>query len=153
VTAGLDGVRVTALDAAAQADAASVDDGLGRANEAAAPLHDVQALASMAHLPTGELIGGAIGRTWGTCCELQQMWVREDWRRHGIGARLVAAFEQRALARGCTTFYLETFSFQAPTFYASLGYEVKLALSGFTDGIVKYTMVRNVAPGQQPPGK
>ena len=42
-------------------------------------------------------------------------------------------------------FYLETFSFQAPSLYRSLGYEVKLELHGFSAGIVKYTMVHEAS--------
>lgn len=40
-------------------------------------------------------------------------------------------------------FCLETFSFQAPALYRSLGYEVKLELRGFSAGVVKFTMVRD----------
>jgi len=119
-----------------------VDAGLGEANDKAAPLDDVRPLATFARLASGEVVGGAIGRTWGSCCELQQLWVHADHRRRGLGARLLQAFEARAQARGCQTFYLETFSFQAPAFYRSQGYEVALELAGFAPGIVKYTMLR-----------
>jgi ribosomal protein S18 acetylase RimI-like enzyme len=75
---------------------------------------------------------------------LQQLWVEPTLRRQGIGGRLVREFEQRAAARGCRTFCLETFSFQAPSQYRALGYEVRLELRGFAPSIVKYTMVREV---------
>lgn len=126
--------------------AAIVDDGLGEANESAAPLHEVRALGCFVRTPAGEVVGGAIGRTWGACCELQQLWVRPDLRCHGTGARLVRAFEERARTRGCTTFYLETYSFQAPHLYRSLGYEVEHEMSGYAEGIVKYVMVRRFGP-------
>jgi ribosomal protein S18 acetylase RimI-like enzyme len=127
------------------ADAAqAVDTGLGVSNDSAAPLHEVQSLGCFARLPGGEVIGGAVGRTWGECCELQQLWVEPARRRHGIGKRLVEQFEARAQARGCRTFYLETYSFQAPDLYRSLGYEVKLELRGYGTGIVKYTMVHEL---------
>jgi len=122
-----------------------VDSGLGEANEAAAPMHDVHPLSAFARLPTGALIGGAVGRTWGECCELQQLWVDPAQRRRGVGARLVREFERRAETRGCRTFYLETFSFQAPSLYRSLGYEVAHELRGFAPGIIKYLMVRRLA--------
>ncbi len=70
-------------------------------------------------------------------------------------------FEQRGEARGCRTFYLEKFSFQAPGLYRSLGYEEKLALQGFGPGIVKYILVREASghqgndartSGTRPPG-
>jgi ribosomal protein S18 acetylase RimI-like enzyme len=127
------------------ADAHVVDAGLGAANDAAAPLHEVRRLAAFVRAADGALIGGAVGRTWGTCCELQQLWVDAAWRRRGLGARLVRAFEQRAQQRGCVTFYLETFSFQAPSLYRGLGYEERLAIDGFAPGIRKFTMVRELA--------
>jgi ribosomal protein S18 acetylase RimI-like enzyme len=125
-------------------EAAVVDEGLGDANAAAAPLHEVRPLACFARDGSGLVIGGAVGRTWGTCCELQQLWVRPSHRRCGIGARLVREFERHAEARGAHTFYLETFSFQAPGLYRSLGYRVKLELRGFAPGIAKFTMVREL---------
>jgi GNAT superfamily N-acetyltransferase len=125
-------------------EAAAVNNGLGLANEAAAPLHEVRPLACFAHSPDGTLLGGAIGRTWGICCELQQLWVVQEHRRQGLGAALVRRFEAAAQARGCKTAYLETFSFQAPALYRSLGYEVRLALHGFSEGIVRYTMVHGL---------
>ncbi len=125
---------------------AIVDAGLGASNDAAAPLHEVQALACVARGAAGTVIGGAVGRTWGECCELQQLWVRPDQRRRGLGARLVRGFQAHAAARGCRRFYLETFSFQAPALYRALGYVVALELHGFPHGIVKYTMVREGPP-------
>lgn len=128
-----------------------VGDGLDASNAAAAPLQDVMPLACFARQPSGAVVGGAIGRTWGECCELQQLWVDEAQRRQGIGADLVRAFEARAEARGCRTFYLETFSFQAPSLYRSLGYEVAVALEGFAPGIVKVLMVRRQVPTRPSP--
>jgi GNAT superfamily N-acetyltransferase len=128
-------------------EAAIIDAGLGAANQAAAPLHEVQPLACLARGAAREVVGGAVGRTWGICCELQQLWVDPPHRRRGIGARLVRAFEARAQARGCRIFYLDTFSFQAPSLYRALGYAVQLELHGFGHGIVKYTMMREVDAG------
>jgi hypothetical protein len=54
----------------------------------------------------------------------------------------VKEFERRGRELGCRTFYLETFSFQAPALYRALGYAIKLELGGFPEGIRKYIMVR-----------
>jgi ribosomal protein S18 acetylase RimI-like enzyme len=118
-----------------------VDRGLGEFNASAAPLHEVQALACFARTPEGTVIGGVVGRTWGLCCELQQLWVDPAYRHRGIASQLVRAFEGRAWERGCRTVYLETFSFQAPTLYRSLGYETRLELGGFAPGTSKFVMV------------
>jgi len=122
-----------------------IDAGLGESNDSAAPLHEVRRLSCFARLPSAIVVGGAVGRTWGSCCELQQLWVKPEYRRKGIGMRLIREFERHAKARGCRTFYLETFSFQAPSLYRSLGYEVKLELHGFSPGVIKYTMVRETS--------
>ena len=123
-----------------------VDDGLGYSNEAAAPVHEVQRLSCFATTASGAVVGGAVGRRWGECCELQQLWVDPAYRRRGVGSRLVKLFEGRAAEHGCRTFYLETFSFQAPQFYRSLGYHAAAEIGGFPGGIVKYLMLRRQKP-------
>ena len=84
--------------------AAAIDEGLGQANEAAAPLHEVRPVACAARLGDGTIIGGAVGRTWGLCCELQQLWVHPAHRRRRLGTPLVREFESAAKSRGCLTF-------------------------------------------------
>lgn len=121
--------------------AALVDRGLGEANAAAAPLHEVAPLACIASDDEGSVIGGAVGRRWGECAELQQLWVREASRRRGVGTALVREFLSLARARGCKVVFLETFSFQAPRFYRSLGFRVAYENELFPHGIVRYHMV------------
>ena len=122
-----------------------VDDGLGDFNDLAAPLHEVRRLSCFAREADGTVVGGAVGRRWGACAELQQLWVDEAHRRRGIGAALVRAFERQAATHGCRHFYLETFSFQAPKFYEALGYRRAFALDVYPHGIVRYTMRREIA--------
>ena len=120
--------------------AAAVDAGLDDANAAAAPLHEVRRLAVFAFDAAGALAGGAIGRTWGDNAELMQLWVDPALRRRGLGADLVRRFEARAATRGCRQACLETFSFQAPRLYASLGYATMWRRAGFAPGIDKHVM-------------
>lgn len=138
-------VAISVHDGVPQEEGAQVDEGLGAANAAAAPLHEVQRLSCFARQPSGAVVGGAVGRSWGQCCELQQLWVDPAHRRQGIGGELVRAFEQAGRARGCRTFYLETFSFQAPSLYRALGYTAACEIGGFGHGIVKYVMVKEAA--------
>jgi len=131
-------------DQVAPEDAAAVDAGLDAANIAAGPIRDVRRLAAMAHTADGQPVGGAVGRTWGECCELQQLWVSAVHRHQGVGSRLLQDFEQRARARGCGLVYLDTFSFQAPEFYKAHGYEVAFEVRGYTQGVVKHTMTKRL---------
>ena len=123
-------------------DAAAVDAGLDAANLAAGPISDVRRLAAMAHAEDGQPVGGAVGRTWGECCELQQLWVSAAHRHQGVGSRLLQEFEQRARGRGCRLVVLDTFSFQAPEFYKTHGYEVAFEVRGYAQGVVKHTMTK-----------
>jgi GNAT superfamily N-acetyltransferase len=86
------------------------------------------------------VVGGALARWWGECCELQQIWVDEHHRTGGIGRRLVRMVEDEARTRGCSLVYLDTFTFQAPAFYLKLGYEVACELKGFPNNVSKFIM-------------
>lgn len=68
------------------------------------------------------LAGGVSGWTWGEAAGIGLTWVREDERGSGLGARLLASFEDEARARGCTHVFVTSFTFQAPGFYERAGY-------------------------------
>ncbi len=140
----IDIVHLTVHDHDALPEAALVEAGLDATNAAIDALRNVRPLLVFAREPADTVIGGAVGRTWGACCELRQLWVASSHRGTGIGSRLVRAVERRAIERGCRLLYLETFSFQAKPFYEKLGYKVALEIRGFDDGIVKYMMTRDL---------
>jgi len=118
----------------------AVDAGLEHHNHAAAPLSEVKPLATFATEPSGQVIGGAVGRTWGSCCELLQLWVAPHCRDAGVGSHLLGKFEAHARTRGCNVFYLTTLSFQAPEFYRKHGYVVLAQITGYPNAISKYLM-------------
>ena len=68
------------------------------------------------------LAAGLSGWTWGVAAGIGMTWVRDDVRRHGLGGRLLALFEDEARARGCTHVFVTSFTFQAPSFYERHGY-------------------------------
>lgn len=142
--AALSEPTVTRHDDLPATEAALVGRGLDAANAAAAPLHEVRSLACFARQADGSVIGGAIGRSWGGCAELQQLWVDPAQRGRGLGTRLLHEFEAAAAARGATTIFLETFSFQAPGLYRAQGYEVAHAHAVYPHGIVRLLMVRRL---------
>ena len=140
-------LSITAHEAIPREDALVVDEGLGEYNDAAAPLHEVRPLACFARRGDGRVVGGAIGRTWGRHGELQQLWVDKEHRHQGIATRLLERFHAEGAARGCDTFYLETWSFQAEGFYRTLGYETAYTLKDVGPGFDKHLMIRPAKRG------
>ena len=92
-------------------------------NEAATGYTDGLAMSCLLRDDRGELVAGLDGFTWGGYAMIEWLWVRDDHRHSGLGARLVRAAEDEALARGCVVVRVNTHTFQAPGFYERLGYE------------------------------
>lgn len=124
----------------------AVDAGLGAHNGGVQELAQVRALSVIARAADGSVCGGAVGRTWGACCELQQLWVSEPLRGRGMGTELVQRFEAEARTRGCRLVYLTTFSFQAPDFYQRCGYRVVRETRGYPAGIVRHDLEKELPP-------
>ncbi len=122
----------------------AVDSGLDHYNLHHAPLQQVQPLVCAAQDELGATLGGVVGRTWGECAEVEQVWVDEARRRSGLGRRLMQNFEHAARARGVRRIYLSTFSFQARGCYEKLGYRMVWEVAGFTPEISKFMMQREL---------
>lgn len=83
---------------------------------------------------SGEVVGGLLGGwRWGWLY-IDKLWIQDSYRRRGDGSRLLQAAEIEAVAAGCTDAVLETFSFQARSFYERHGYQVYATLEGFPPG-------------------
>ena len=65
---------------------------------------------------------GIDGFTWGGYAKIEWLWVHEDHRRAGLGRRLMEQAELESARRGCMVIRVDTHTFQAPDFYARLGY-------------------------------
>ncbi len=59
--------------------------------------------------------------TSGKCAYLMNIYVRENYREHGIAHKIVTRLIEEAKARGCDKIYLETTAEGKPV-YASLGF-------------------------------
>ena len=92
------------------------------------------------------LVGGCVGRTedlwrWLT---VDTMWVDPTRRGEGIGRTLLTSVEQQARDRGCTWSKLNTFDFQAPSFYAACGYVEYGREDDYPPGHVNHLMRRTL---------
>jgi len=69
----------------------------------------------------------------------------------GLGKELMKRAEVYALERGCTDAFLDTFSFQARSFYEKLGYRVFGVLENHPAGHQHYFMTKQLCPGPRAP--
>ena len=95
----------------------------------------------------GEIVAGLSGHTWGGCCAISCLWVSEHHRGQGLGRTILAAAEAQAVRRGCLQVVLMTHSFQAPDFYARLGYERKYAIAGLPKDHFDIVFVKSLEGG------
>lgn len=70
----------------------------------------------------GSLQAGGRGIVNMGLVEIRGLWVEPELRGRGIGRKLLAAIEAEAMRRGCTRAALDTYSWQAPTFYERAGW-------------------------------
>ena len=72
------------------------------------------------------------------------LWVHEDFRKKGIGSKLLVEAENEAIRRGCHHVHLDTMSWQAPEFYLNHGYKVIGILPDIPDGNKKYMLQKSL---------
>lgn len=71
---------------------------------------------------------------WGQL-HIKYLFVEEPYRRQGVGRQLMEEALEFGRKRGCTFAFVETMSFQAPTFYEKLGFKKDLVREGFDRGL------------------
>jgi GNAT superfamily N-acetyltransferase len=70
----------------------------------------------------GKIVGGLVAETYWGWMYVNVLWVSERHRGKGWGRSLMRKAEAEARKRGVRNAFLDSFSFQAPQFYAKLGY-------------------------------
>jgi ribosomal protein S18 acetylase RimI-like enzyme len=81
----------------------------------------------------GRVVGGIDGVSYWGRLHVENLYVDAHWRGQGVGRRLMALAEALARQRGCRGVNVDTFSFQAPGFYETLGYEKIGEVNGYLD--------------------
>jgi GNAT superfamily N-acetyltransferase len=101
----------------------AIGGGLNRFNDAVTGTSDRRPLAVVLKDPeSGEILGGAIGRTSLGLAFLDLFFVPELMRGAGLGSEVLRLFEEEGRRRGCRSAVLYTISFQAPGFYQRNGW-------------------------------
>jgi GNAT superfamily N-acetyltransferase len=101
-----------------------IDNALGAYNEAYLADSRYDYFGLFVRDESGVIRAGLIGSLYAGWLFINLLWVHAELRRSGIGTGLIAEAERRAIAFGCHSAYVDTFSFQGPDFYPKFGYRV-----------------------------
>jgi ribosomal protein S18 acetylase RimI-like enzyme len=118
------GLSLNVEDRPAAADRQTINDALTEFNRPF--LHDPAfgRIGVFVRDAAGRVMAGLDSSFYAGWLFVNDLWVHAELRRRGLGRRLLQEAERRAVARGCHSVWLDTFSFQAPGFYQRLDYEV-----------------------------
>ena len=72
------------------------------------------------------------------------VFVDEEYRRRGIGTRLMREMEKRAAAMGVSVIRLDTFDWQGRDFYTALGYETAGHYENAEEGYAEYFFLKRL---------
>ena len=72
------------------------------------------------------------------------VFVDEEYRRKGLGARLMKEMEKRAAAMGVNMIRLDTYDWQGKEFYETLGYECVGHYDNKEDGFSEYFYLKKL---------
>ena len=93
---------------------------------------------------SGNIAGVIIGRAYYNEVHIGDLIVAKDYRRDGVGSKLVAAVEDAYKGKGYEKIALTTFGFQAPEFYKKLGYELEFVRKDNDTKLSKYFYLKKI---------
>jgi GNAT superfamily N-acetyltransferase len=138
---------LTLADAFDAATKEAVDDVLSRYNLEQIGYRDGRALAVLVADPKdGEILGGLFGHTSLGLFFIDLVALPKSLRGQGIGRRVLRTAEEEAVRRGCKSAVLYTISFQAPGFYARLGYREFGRVECDPPGTARVFMSKSLVP-------
>ena len=90
------------------------------------------------------IIGGLWGGSSYDWLFVQLLVVPQALRGQGVGRKLMLLAEAEALSRGCAAVWLDSFEFQARSFYERLGYTCFGQLENYPKGFARFFMQKQL---------
>ena len=134
-------LKISSEPSASREDKDRVREMLGLFNVGKTGFDSYHELAIFLRDSVGRIRGGVLGEVWGGWLNVSILWVEGAFRGEGHGIRLMEAAESEARGLGCSYAQLDSYSFQAPDFYArKLGYEEFAVLENAPIGHTRHFM-------------
>ena len=90
------------------------------------------------------IVAGILTKVYLKCMFVDLLYLDPQYRKSGLGTRLLKEAEAHARQLGCTFIHLDTFSFQAIDFYKRQGYEVFGVIDDYPDEIKRYFLKKTL---------
>jgi len=137
---------ITLTDSPTDESIKVIQTNLNRFNEfrAGRPNHHRPLAILLSDPVTSEVLGGLWGWTSFSVLFTDLLFIPETMRGQGLGTQLLAQAEQEAIARGCHTAWLDTFSFQAPDYYQRHGYTVFGSIEDYPPAHTRYFLKKSL---------
>ena len=100
---------------------AEIERGLDEYNAGVASARTVTRVRAVC-VESGDVIAGLEAAAYWGKLHVRLLWVHPDHQHRGLGSQLVSWAEEQGRKLGCNSAMVDTMSFQAPEFYARLGY-------------------------------
>jgi GNAT superfamily N-acetyltransferase len=93
----------------------------------------------------GKIAAGILSKMYcWNCLYIDTLWVREDFRKSGLGSKLLKEIEKIAKEKECHIIHLDTFDFQAKDFYIKHGYKIFGQLDECPKEHVRFFMKKSI---------
>ncbi len=92
----------------------------------------------------GKIAGVITGRAYYNEVHIGDLIVGKNYRKDGIGSKLVAAVEDAFKEKKFEKIALTTFGFQAPEFYKKLGYELEFVREDKDPKLCKFFFLKKI---------
>ena len=141
----MSGLALEVTDAPLPGDLDVIGKALAAFNDADVGPSGRRALVVFLRDDTGTIVAGISGYTaWGWLY-VQWLVVDDSQRGRGLAGQMLAAAEAEALARGCHSAHIDTFSPQALRVYERAGYAVFGELPDFPKGRTRSFLAKRLA--------
>lgn len=97
--------------------------GLKNFNQRAVPEVNDETFAILVRDEQGNVVGGLTGVFFITSVQVRFLWLSEAIRKQGIGSQLISQLELMCAEKKIGNIMVDTYTFQAPLFYESHGFE------------------------------
>ncbi|MFJ7406179.1 MULTISPECIES: GNAT family N-acetyltransferase [unclassified Lysinibacillus] len=92
----------------------------------------------------GQWIGGLTAEVYWDWLEINKFWFSKEYRRQGLGEKLLLQAEATAIKMGAKKALLTTYDFQARSFYEARGYVVVGEIKDYPPGSSYFTMIKHL---------